>query len=287
MTIAITGATGKLGRLVVQKLKATTATSSVVAIARDLTKCQELGVTARQGDYDQPEQLLEALTGIEIVLLISSSADANRSRQHRNVINAAMKTGVQRIVYTSTLHADWSPIGSASDHLATERALRGSGLAITILRNGWYTENYAGSFRSATASGTLYGCAGTGRFSSASRADYADAAVEALIGAGHDGQTYELAGDSSYTLADATTELSLQAGRRIVYRDLPNADYVSALMKTGISQATVAKIANFDVAASKGALFHDGGQLSTLIGRSTESLAKTISSITQSNIRGS
>ncbi|RBO90941.1 SDR family oxidoreductase [Pseudochrobactrum asaccharolyticum] len=287
MAIAITGATGKLGRLVVQKLKARIEPSSIVAIARDLTKCQELGVTARQGDYDQPEQLFEALVGIEAVLLISSSVDTGRVRHHRNVINAAMKAGVQRIVYTSTLHADWSPIGSASDHLATERALRGSGRAITILRNGWYTENYASSFRSAIASGILYGCAGDGKFSSASRADYADAAVEALIGVGHDDRTYELAGDSSYTLADAAAKLSLQTGKRIVYRNLPDTDYVAALIKAGIPEATAIKIASFDVAASNGALFHDGGQLSALIGHSTETLAKTISFITLSNIRGS
>lgn len=149
----------------------------------------------------------------------------------------------------------------------------------TILRNGWYTENHAGSFRAAAVSGTLYGCAGHGRFSAATRSDYADAAVAVLIGSGHDGKTYELAGDESYTLADVAAELSRQTGKNVVYRNLLEADYVGVLMKRGMPQATAAKIANFDSAASEGALFDDGQHLSALVGHATERLASTVSSI--------
>lgn len=276
MTIAITGATGRLGRLILDKLKARINASAIAAIVRDAAKGQELGVSVRQADYNQPQRLDQALAGIETLLLISSSTDEGKAQQHINVIEAAAKAGVKRIAYTSTLHADTSPIGSAPDHLATERALRDSGLTTTILRNGWYMENHAGSFRAAMASGILYGCAGKGRFSSATRSDYADAAVEVLVGDRHDGKVYELAGDASYTLADAAAELSRHTGKSVVYRDLDEGDYVAALTKTGMPRATAAKIANFDIAATKGALFDEGGQLSTLIAHATEPLATTI-----------
>jgi NAD(P)H dehydrogenase (quinone) len=141
MTIAITGATGQLGRLVINKLKEKVSPSEIIALARNTAKASDLGVTVRESNYDQPATLEQALSGVETMLLISSSEVGKRATQHRNVIKAAKKTGVKRIVYTSLLHADSSPLSLAEEHRATEAGLKESGISYTILRNGWYSEN--------------------------------------------------------------------------------------------------------------------------------------------------
>jgi NAD(P)H dehydrogenase (quinone) len=131
------------------------------------------------------------------MLLISASEVGRRAAQHGNVIEAAKNAGVTRIVYTSLLHADTSPLSLAGEHRATEAALKESGLPCTILRNGWYTENYTARIPWAFARGTLIGAADGGKISSATRADYAVAAVVVLTDDGHAGATYELAGDEA------------------------------------------------------------------------------------------
>lgn len=276
MTIAITGATGQLGRRVVGKLKAAVPAGDVVALARAPAKAADLGVAAREADYARPETLAPALAGIATLLLISSSEVGQRSAQHRNVIAAAREAGVGRIVYTSLLHADTSPLSLAAEHLDTEAALAESGLAVTILRNGWYTENYLGSVQGALASGAIIGSAGDGRISSATRDDFADAAVAVLTGAGHEGRRYELAGDESWTLADLAAELSRQSGKAIAYTNLPEAEYAAALVGFGLPEALARAIAGWDACAAQGALFDDGRQLSALIGRPTTPLGRAV-----------
>lgn len=276
MTIAITGATGQLGRLVADALKARVAASDIIALARDPAKAADLGVPARRADYAQPETLAPALAGVDTLLLISSSEIGQRTQQHQNVIDAAKAAGVKRIVYTSLLHADVSPLSLAAEHLATEAALKASGLRHTILRNGWYIENYTGSIPGALAGGAFIGAAGDGRISGATRADYAQAAAVALTTPGHDGKVYELAGDVAFTLADLAAELSRQTGRTIPYRDLGEADYASALVGLGLPEGLAQAVAGWDVGASKGALFDDGHQLSALIARPTTPLAEAV-----------
>ncbi len=276
MTIAITGATGQLGRLVVEKLKAKVPASDIVALVRTPAKAADLGVAARAADYDRPETLDVALEGIETLLLISSSEVGKRSVQHRNVIAVAKKAGVKRIVYTSLLHADVSPLSLAVEHLDTEAALKASGIPHTILRNGWYTENNTGSIPGAVAGGALIGSAGAGRISSAPRADYADAAVAVLISVDHDGQTLELAGDTAWTHTDLAAEVSKQTGKNIPYKNLPEADYAAALAGFGLPEGLASAIASWDVGASNDALFDDSRQLSKLIGHPTGTLEAAV-----------
>ena len=276
MRIAITGATGQLGRLVIEKLKATVSTDQIVALVRNPAKAADLGVEARAADYSQPATLETALTGVDTLLLISSSEVGQRITQHRNVIEAAKKAGVQRIVYTSVLHADNSPLSLAEEHRATEADLKASGVAYTLLRNGWYTENYTGSVHGTVAGGALLGSARDGKISSATRADFADAAVAVLIGQGHEGKTYELAGDESYTLSELAAEISRQTGKDIPYHDLPVADYAAALSGFGIPEGFAHGIASWDADAAGGALFDDSHQLSDLIGRPTTPLATAV-----------
>ena len=275
MSIAITGATGQLGRLTIAALKRRLPAGEIVALARSPEKA-DLGVETRAFDYEQPEGLAAALAGVGKLLLISGNEVGKRAPQHRAVIEAAKAAGVGEIVYTSLLHADRSPLSLAGEHVETEAMLAASGIPHTILRNGWYAENYTGSVPVALQHGALIGAAGEGRISGAARADYAEAAAVVLAGQGHAGRVYELAADTAWTLADLAAEVSRQSGREIAYVNLSEADYAAALVKAGLPEGLSAAIAGWDVGASQGALYDDGKALSGLIGRPTTPLADVV-----------
>lgn len=278
--ILVTAASGQLGRLVIQKLVKTIPAKQVAAGVRNTGKAADLaalGAAVVVADYTKPATLDAALAGIDRLLLISSSEIGQRAAQHKNAIDAAKRAGAKLIVYTSVLHADTSTLGLAEEHRQTEAALRASGIPFVLLRNGWYTENYAASIPAALAHGTFFGSAGEGRISSAARADYAEAAVKVVADAeSHAGRIYELAGDTSYTLSDFAAELSRQTGKEIPYKDLPEADYKGALLGAGLPEPVAALISDSDARAAKGALFDDSHQLSKLIGHATTPLAATI-----------
>jgi NAD(P)H dehydrogenase (quinone) len=279
MKIAITGATGQLGRLVINKLKDKEPAADIVALARSPEKASDLGVEAREADYAKPETLGQALAGVDTLLLISSSEVGKRAAQHHTHIEAAKKAGVKWMVYTSLLHADSSPLDLAEEHRATETELKASGIPFTILRNGWYTENYTGSIPGALAGGAFLGSAGDGRISSATRADFAEAAVAVLTGKGHEGKTYELAGDDAYTLGDLASEISRQTGKNIPYKNLSESDYAAALIGFGLPEGLAQAIAGWDTGASKGALFDESRQLSALIEKPATPLSKTVADV--------
>lgn len=281
MKIAVTGATGQLGRLIVHRLRERLPASDIVALARTPANAADLGVSVRQADYALPATLEAALAGIDTLMMVSGSEVGQRVPQHRNLIDAASKAGVRRVVYTSLLHADRSTLGLAPEHVETEAMLARSGLAVSVLRNGWYTENYTASARDAVARGMLAGSAGQGRIASATRADYADAAVAVLLGQGHDGQVYELAGDTAYTLAELAAEISRQSGKDIPYVDLAPADYTAALLAAGVPAPWPQVLPALDVEAGKGALFDASRTLSGLIGRPTTSLADAVAAALQ------
>ncbi|MFY8208345.1 MAG: SDR family oxidoreductase [Caulobacter sp.] len=278
--IAVTGATGQLGRLVIEKLKArASAGQEIVALARDPARASDLGVAVRAADYDAPETLAKAFAGVDTLLLISSSEVGRRVPQHRNVVEAAKAAGVKRIVYTSVLRADASPLVLSQDHIATEIMIRQSGLAYTLLRNGWYLENYDDAIAGALNAGAFIGSAGEGRISAAARADYAEAAAVVLTEEGHAGKVYELGGDDSFTLAQLAAEVSRQAGRTLPYNDLPESEYARILQTFGLPAPFAAILAQSDVGAAQGGLFEDGRQLSSLIGRPTTPLASFVADV--------
>jgi NAD(P)H dehydrogenase (quinone) len=239
-------------------------------------QAEALGVAARAFDYSKTETLDAALSGVETLLLISSSEIGQRAAQHANVIAAAQRAGIKRIVYTSVLHADSSVLALADEHRATEATLKASGLSYTLLRNGWYTENYTGFAGVALANGALFGSAGEGRISSATREDLAEAAAVVLTADGHENTTYELVGDTSWTLADLAAEISKQTGKNIPYRNLPEADYAAALEGVGLPKGLAAALASYDVSASQGALYGNERALAELIGRPTTPLALSV-----------
>ena len=273
MKIGVTGATGQLGRLVVEKLKQKVAADSVVALVRNPKKAADLGVETRPFDYTQPETLVTSLKGIDKLLLISGNVIGQRLPQHKAVIEAAKQAGVKQITYTSILHADSSPLGLAREHLGTEVAIKESGLTYTILRNGWYTENYTGSAKGAVGAGAFIGNAGDGKIASAARVDYAEAAAVVLAGEVHENKTYELAGDEAYTLTELAAEISRQTGKTVPYNNLTEAEYAGILKSFGLPDGLAEMLADSDTGASKGGLFDDTKQISALIGRPTTPLA--------------
>ena len=275
MTLAITGATGQLGRLVINTLKTKTAPGGIVALARALDKAADLGVPARLFDYDAPETLAAALEGIDTLLLISGSDIGRRVAQHGAVIAAAKAAGVRHIVYTSLLKAPHSTLGLAAEHVETEKLLAASGIGHTVLRNGWYTENYAMGLPAALEHNALIGAAKDGQISAAARQDYAEAAA-VLLDAGLQGKTYELSGDESFTLAELAATLSAQVGKEVPYIDMPEADYAAALNGAGLPVDLAGFLAHCDAEAAKGVLFDEDTQLSALIGRPTTPLSKVV-----------
>lgn len=280
--IAITGATGQLGQHVIESLLKTVPASQIVAIVRNPAKATTLsqqGITVRQADYSDEAALTTALQGIDKLLLISSSEVGQRAPQHRNVINAAQAAHVKFIAYTSLLHADTSPLGLADEHVATEKMLAESGIAYALLRNGWYTENYLASAPAALEHGVFIGAAGEGTIASATRADYAAAAARVISEDGHAGKTYELAGDTGWTLSQLAAELAKQSGKKVVYQNLSEADFAAALKGVGLPAGLADMLADSDTGASKGGLFDDSHTLSKLIGRPTTSLADSVKGI--------
>lgn len=283
--LVITGATGQLGRLVIEQLLEVVPAADIVAAVRNPAKAadlQALGVQVRHADYSHPATLNSAFAGAEKILFISSSEIGQRQVQHQAVIDAAKRAGVKLLAYTSVLHADKSLLGLAEEHRQTEAALAQSGLPFVILRNGWYSENYTAGIPAALAHGAVLGSAAEGRISSAARADYAAAAVAVLTADDtQEGRIYELAGDESYTLSEFAAELSLQAGKTLPYTDLPPADYRAALLQAGLPEFVADLLADSDAAAAKGALFDDSRQLGNLIGRPTTPLTTTIAATLQ------
>lgn len=271
-TIAITGATGQLGRLAIAALKARGATP--IALARDPAKAADLGVPTRAFDYVAADPT--ALKGVDTLILISSNDFNDRAGQHRNVIAAAKAAGVGRIVYTSILKGEASPMILAGDHIATESALKASGITATILRNGWYTENYTGALGAAVQHGAIIGAAGEGRVTSAARRDYAEAIAVTALDASHAGKTYELAGDVPHTGADLAATVAKAAGKPVAYVSMPQADYAQALIGFGLPEGFAQVLADSDARAGEGALLDESRTLSRLIGRPTTPIAETV-----------
>jgi len=278
----VSGATGQLGRLVLDALLEAVPAETIVAGVRDPASAsalaiQEQGIEIRVADYARPETLSSALQGIERLLLISGNEIGQRTAQHRNVIAAAKDTGVGLIAYTSILHADTSPLFLATEHLETEAALKDSGLPFVLLRNGWYNEVFTWRIPSALQHGIFMGASEDGRTSSAARADYAKAAAIVLAGGDeYAGQTFELAGDTSFTLRDLVTLMAETSGKQVVYQNMTAGDFYEALLAAGVPNLFARIMSDTDQGVAKGALFEDAGHLSRLIGRSTTPLRDTV-----------
>lgn len=276
--IAVTGASGHLGRLAIEALLGKVPAREIVALVRTPSKAADLaakGVQVRHADYSRPETLGPALAGVDKLLLVSSSEVGQRAAQHQAVVDAARAAGVGFIAYTSILHADRSRLALAAEHLATERALAASGIPHALLRNGWYLENYTGQIPGALAHG-FAGSAGDGRIAAAARADFAAAAAAVLTLPDQAGKVYELAGDETFTMAELAAEVARQAGKPVAYADLPAETYGGVLRGAGLPGPFADVLVDADVNIARGELDDRSGDLRRLIGRPTTALRDAV-----------
>ncbi|GGS63887.1 SDR family oxidoreductase [Streptomyces cinerochromogenes] len=278
MSIVVTGATGHLGRLVVEQLLEKVPADRITAVVRDEAKAADLaarGVRLAVADYNAPETFDGLFAAGDKVLLISGNEfDKGRVGQHTVVIEAAKAAGVALLAYTSAPGSLTAAL--ADDHRATEQVLLASGLPYSLLRNGWYHENYTENLAPVLEHGAVVQAAGDGRVSSASRADYAAAAVAVLTGEAHENTTYELGGDEAWSFAEYAAELSRQTGREIVYNPVSVEALTGILTGAGLPAPLAGVLAGVDASIEKGELVVSSGDLSRLIGRPTTPLAEAV-----------
>ncbi|AZM54839.1 NAD(P)-dependent oxidoreductase [Streptomyces sp. WAC 01529] len=280
MSIVVTGATGHLGRLVIEGLlTAGVPAGEVAAVVRDKDKAADLaerGVELRTADYSAPETLRGAFAAGDRVLLISGSEVGRRVEQHRAVIDAAREAGVALLAYTSILGGPDADFDLAAEHKATERLIADSGLPYAFLRNGWYHENYTEHLAPVLEHGAVIASAGEGRIASASRADYAAAAVAVLTGEGHEGKVYELSGDVAWSMAEYAAEVARQSGKDISYVNVPAEEHLAVLTGAGVPEPMAAILVDVDAAVGRGRLAGTSGDLARLIGRPTTGIAEAV-----------
>ncbi|MCL6240717.1 SDR family oxidoreductase [Acinetobacter amyesii] len=279
MKIAITGATGQLGQLVLQFLLKETAAENIIALVRSpekATSLQAQGIELRHFDYDQPDTLVPALQGVDKLLLISANEIGRRTPQHKAVIDAAVEAKVPYIAYTSLLRADTSPLGLSQEHRETESLIQASGLTYTFLRNNWYVENYLAAVGHVVETGTLFGAAKDGKINAATRADYAEAAAKVLTSSGHENKTYELASSDSFTLAQLAETLQQVSGQNVHYQNLTAEDYTQGLLQAGLPAGLVDVIVDADINSIDGAMQSDRKDLEQLLGHPTTSLRSAV-----------
>ncbi|MFJ3804321.1 SDR family oxidoreductase [Streptomyces sp. NPDC090088] len=281
--LVVTGATGQLGRLVVEDLLERGVTpADITATGRDLARLEPLaerGVRTAVLDYDAPEASADILTGADVLLLVSSTETGpKRVRQHSAVIEVAKDSGTGRIVYTSAPHADIAKLVPAPDHKATEEFLRASGVSYTITRINWYTENYAYTFEQSKTSGEVLSSAGAGRVASAPRADYAAGIAAVMLDPATTGKTLELSGDVAWAFDDLAAVFTEVLGRPVAVRQLDREAHLSVLKEAGFDDTMAAALAELDANIRDGALADATSTLRALIGRPTQSLLQTVRS---------
>ncbi|MFD3838214.1 SDR family oxidoreductase [Streptomyces sp. NPDC058642] len=278
MSIVVTGATGHLGRHVIEQLLEKVPADQVTAVVRSAEKGADLaakGVKIAIADYNAPETFGSVFGAGDKVLLISGNEfDKGRVSQHKVVIDAAKAAGVALLAYTSAPGSLTAAL--ADDHRGTEEALLASGLPYALLRNGWYHENYTENLAPVLQYSAVTQAAGEGRVSSASRADYAAAAVAVLTGEGHENQTYELGGDEAWSFAEYAAELSSQTGKEIAYNAVSVEEYTGILAGAGLPAPLAATLAGVDASIAKGELVVSSGDLSRLAGRPTTPLSEAV-----------
>ncbi|TFB17181.1 SDR family oxidoreductase [Microbacterium sp. 3H14] len=280
MTILVTGATGNLGRLIIDSLLERGADpQSIVAGARDTTKIADPRVRSVHLDYTDAASVAAAVDGVDTVILVSGSEVGQRVPQHRTVIDAAKAAGVTKFVYTSAPKATSSDLVLAPEHKATEELIAAAGLPAVILRNNWYTENYAADLARAAETGLLTAGTGDGRVASASRRDFAEAAAVVALEDGHIGEVYELGGDVAWTYSDLAAAFSEVTGRPVTFVPVSSDEQVAALRDAGLDEGTAGFVAALDAGIKGGALADTDGTLARLIGRPTTPLVEGLRAV--------
>ncbi|GAB3652687.1 SDR family oxidoreductase [Nocardioides korecus] len=282
MAIVVTGATGQLGRGVVEALLARGVDpGEVVATGRRteaLADLAERGVRTRRLDFAAVDG--DAFSAGDVVLLVSGSEVGQRVPQHRAVVEAAAAAGVAHLAYTSAPAADDTDLVLAPEHKATEEVVRASGLPFTFLRNGWYTENYRQAFDQAAATGVALDSVGDGRVASAPRQEYAEAAAVVLLAASRGeqdaGTVLELSGDEAWGFDDLAAAFAETLGRDVERRSLSPEEHRQALVGFGLDEGTAGFVVALDQNIRAGLLAVTTGDLARVLGRPTTPMRETV-----------
>lgn len=276
MSIVVTGATGHLGALIIDHLVARgVAPADIVATGRSTERLEHVaarGIRTAVADFTAPDTLRAAFDGADTLVLVSGSEVGRRVAQHGNAIDAAKAAGVTRIVYTSAPKADTSALILAPEHKATEELIRASGIPFTIVRNGWYTENYVGTLEQAAQTGEVVTSAGDGLVSSASRTDYAEAVAAVLTSDGHEGAVYELSGDTAWSQSEFVSVVSEILGTPVTLRSVTPEQHLEILTGAGLDAGTAGFVVALDGNIRDGLLGATPGDLARLIGHPTTPL---------------
>ncbi|MCC3377134.1 SDR family oxidoreductase [Cohnella sp. REN36] len=270
MKLLVTGATGKLGALIVETLLATVPARHLAVSVRSPEKAESLrsrGVDVREGDFDRPETLDRAFEGIDRLLIVSTDGDnETRIRQHGVAVAAAQRANVGFIAYTSLVNAGENPIFLAPVHRATEEAIRRSGIPYAFLRNNWYLENETGTVQAVLGGAPWLTSAGAGKVGWATRRDYAEAAAAVLAGESRESAAYELSG-SLLTQEELAAKLSGILGREVPVQQVDDATYAGIMSSAGVPDPVVPILVGIQSAIREGALEVESGDLERLLGR--------------------
>ena len=278
--ILVTGASGHLGRLVIKHLidSQTIQPSDIVAGSRDpakLADLQALGVEARRVDFDDQASLTAAFAGIDRLLIISTDElgmPGKRLTQHTAAVNAAKAAGVGRLLYTSMPQPDDSLITFSGDHLGTEMAIKASGLAYTLFRNGWYMENLFMSLPQALAGGTWYTSAGTGRIAHIAREDIARAIAAGLAHPAAESVTYTLTGETAYTTEEIAALVRDITGKPLAVVNLSDEQLSQGMAAAGVPAPFIPTFVSFDANTREGKIAMVSPDAETLSGVKRTSL---------------
>ncbi|MFE9767786.1 NAD(P)H-binding protein [Streptomyces sp. NPDC005808] len=278
MSIVVTGATGHLGRHVIEGLLEKVPADRITAVVRDEAKAAGFaarGVKIAVADYNAPETFDGLLsTGDKVLLISGNEFHLGRVGQHQVVIDAARAAGAALLAYTSAPGNLTAAL--ADDHRATEEAILASGVPYSLLRNGWYNENYTENLAPVLEHGAVVQAAGDGRVAGAARADYAAAAVAVLTGEGHENTTYELSGDTTFGIAEYAAEVAKHSGEEIAYNSVSPDVYLGILTGAGLPEALATLLVGVEASIEKGELAGTTGDLSRLTGRPTTPIAESV-----------
>lgn len=272
--LLITGASGALGGLTIEALLQRVEPDRIAALVRDSSRAQALkdkGVDVRQGDYFDLPSLIQAFEGIDKILLISTVAFTDRLAQHLNVISAARTAGVRHIVYTSIQRKEESDFAismvTESDR-ETEQALKDSGLAYTILRNGLYLDVLPFMLGPKVLEQGVYATQGGGKAAMVSRIDLAQANAVVLTQAGHENATYTLGASQACSFDDIAAELSAIGHKPVACTAVELGAYVGRHVAAGLPAEVAHFLGEWSQAVTTGEFCEVTYDLERVLGRS-------------------
>ncbi|WHY65101.1 SDR family oxidoreductase [Neobacillus sp. SuZ13] len=285
MKILVTGATGKFGTKVVETLLKTVPANQLAVSVRNPEKAEGLrarGVDVRQGDFDRPDTLDAAFSGIDRLLIISADGDnETRIRQHTDAVAAAERAGVKFIAYTSLANAKESKNFLAPTHKATEEAIVKTGIPYSFLRNNWYLENESSSIQGVLAGAPWVTSAGDGKVGWALQQDYAEAAAVVLSGNGHENTIYELSG-KLLTQEEIAAAVGTVLGKEVPVHQVDDSTYTDIMKGAGVPDFLLPFLVDIQKGIREGTLAVESNDLEKLLGRPVTPISVGLTQIVKS-----